>query len=129
LFHIVGQGTVQTGVVHVMERLAYHQGCLPLRNAIMQFLGAVLCLITGQSLGREGPAVHLGAASGSLMAQRLRLSNNSIRTLVACGTAAAIHASFNTPMAGVVFAMEVVMMEYTIAGFTPVISPRSWGRC
>ena len=55
------------------------------------------------------------------MGQWLRLPNNSIRTLVACGASAAIAASFNTPLAGVIFAMEVVMMEYTISGFTPVI--------
>lgn len=51
----------------------------------------------------------------------LTLPNNSIRTLVGCGSAAAIAAGFNTPMAGVIFAMEVIMMEYTIVGFTPVI--------
>src|SRR5690606_25713318 len=55
------------------------------------------------------------------MGQWMRLPNNSIRTLVACGCAAAISASFNTPISGVIFAMEVVMMEYTIAGFTPII--------
>lgn len=109
------------GVVHVMERLAYHQGHLPLRNTLYQFFGATVCLASGHSVGREGPSVHLGAASGSLLGQWLTLPNNSIRTLVACGTAAAIAASFNTPLAGVIFAMEVVMMEYTIAGFTPVI--------
>jgi CIC family chloride channel protein len=109
------------GVVHVMERLAYHQGYLPLSNAIQQFFGAAICIITGHSVGREGPTVHLGAASGSLLGQWLQLPNNSIRTLVACGTAAAIAAAFNTPLAGVIFAMEVVLMEYTVIGFTPVI--------
>jgi CIC family chloride channel protein len=72
-------------------------------------------------VGREGPGIHLGAASSSLLGQWLRLPNNSIQTLVACGSAAAIAASFNTPIAGVVFSMEVIMLEYTIAGFTPVI--------
>ena len=57
----------------------------------------------------------------SLLAQHLGLPNNTIRTLVACGTAAAIGASFNTPLAGVIFALEVVMMEYSLASFLPVI--------
>lgn len=111
----------RVGVVHVMERLSRHQGHLPLRNAAVQFFGGMLALITGQSGGREGPAVHLGAAASSLLGTAFQLPNNSIRTLVGCGTAAAIGASFNTPIAGVIFAMEVVMMEYTIVNFIPVI--------
>lgn len=111
----------KVGVVHVMERLNYHQGYITFRSAAIQFIVGVGTVITGQSAGREGPAVHLGAAFSSLMGQWMRRPNNSIRTLVACGCAAAISASFNTPIAGVIFAMEVVMMEYTIAGFTPII--------
>ncbi len=121
LFQYIAKGAAQVGVVHTMERLAYHQGRLPLRNAIWQFIGGAITLISGHSVGREGPSVHLGAASGSLLGQWLQLPNNSTRTLVACGVAAAIAASFNTPLAGVIFAMEVVLMEYTIAGFIPVI--------
>jgi len=112
---------LSVGVVHVMERLSRHQGRLPLRNAIVQFIGGAAALLTGQSGGREGPAIHLGAAASSLLGQFFRLPNNSARTLVACGTAAAIAGSFNTPLAGVIFAMEVVMMEYTITSFVPVI--------
>ncbi|WP_417546587.1 chloride channel protein [Marinobacter sp.] len=111
----------KVGVVHVMERLNYHQGYITAKSAFIQFIVGVTTVVTGQSAGREGPAVHLGAAFSSLMGQWMRLPNNSIRTLVACGCAAAISASFNTPIAGVIFAMEVVMMEYTIAGFTPII--------
>jgi CIC family chloride channel protein len=113
--------TRQVGVVHVMERLAYHAGRLPWRNAVLQFVGATIAIVTGHSIGREGPAIHVGAASASLLGKWLHLPNNSIRILVACGTAAAIAASFNTPIAGVIFAMEVVMMEYSLVGFTPVI--------
>ncbi len=109
------------GVVHVLDRLSRHQGHLPFRNALTQFVGASLSIISGHSVGREGPGVHLGAASGSLLGVHLGLPNNAVRTLVACGVAASIAASFNTPLAGVIFAMEVVMMEYTISGFTPVI--------
>ena len=111
----------RVGVVHVMERLSRHQGYLPLRNAVIQFFGGAIALATGQSGGREGPAIHLGATAASLLGQKFALPNNSIRTMVACGTAAAIAASFNTPIAGVIFAMEVVMMEYAIASFIPII--------
>jgi len=111
----------RVGVVHVMERLSLHQGNLPLKNAVIQFIGGAIALVTGQSGGREGPAIHLGATAASLLGRASRLPNNSLRTMVACGTAAAIASSFNTPIAGVIFAMEVVMMEYTIASFIPVI--------
>ena len=104
-----------------MERLSRHQGHLPAKNALVQFFGGILALATGQSGGREGPVIHLGAASASLMGQAFRLPNNSVRVLVACGTASAIAGSFNTPLAGVIFAMEVVMMEYTLGSFIPVI--------
>ncbi|MCF6212048.1 MAG: chloride channel protein [Gammaproteobacteria bacterium] len=113
-------GGAQVGVVHVLERLAYFQGHLPLRNMLLQFIGATMSIVSGHSVGREGPSVHLGAASGSLLGQALKLPNNSIQILLACG-AAAIAASFNTPIAGVIFAMEVILMEYTIVGFAPVI--------
>jgi len=119
--HKLGLHDRKVGIVHIMERLNYHQGYISFRSAMVQFVSGVTTVITGQSAGREGPAVHLGAAFSSLLGQWMRLPNNSIRTLVACGCAAAISASFHTPISGVIFAMEVVMMEYTIAGFTPII--------
>lgn len=120
-FQMLAKPLRQVGVVHVMERLAYHQGKLPYQNALVQFFGAIGAMASGLSLGREGPGVHLGAANGSLLGQWLRLPNSSLSVLVACGVAAAIGASFNTPLAGVIFAMEVVLMEYTMASFAPVI--------
>jgi CIC family chloride channel protein len=121
LFQFLPARRRQVGVVHVMERLYYHQGRMPFRNALVQFIGGAVSIITGQSVGREGPAIHLGAASGSLPGQYGGLPNNSLRVLTSCGVAAAIAAMFNTPLAGVIFAMEVVMMEYTVVGFAPVI--------
>ncbi|OBA00547.1 chloride channel protein [Halomonas sp. G11] len=109
------------GVAHVIERLTYHQGRFPLRNWLNQWWVGVVAVLGGLSAGREGPAIHLGAAASSGLGQRMRLPNNSLRVLVACGTAAGISASFNTPIAGVIFAMEVVMMEYTMMSFMPVI--------
>lgn len=109
------------GVSHVVNRLNNHHGWLPWQNAAAQFCAGAIALISGQSGGREGPSVHLGAAINSLAARFLHLPNNSTRILISCGSAAAISAAFNTPIAGVIFAMEVVMLEYTIIGFTPVI--------
>ena len=121
LFHFFAPAERRVGIVHVLERLQFHEGHLPLKNFILQFVGGIIALVSGQSVGREAPSVHLGAAISSFVGQYLQLPNNAVRIMVASGSAAAIAASFNTPLAGVVFAMEVVMMEYTIIGFTPVI--------
>ena len=115
------------GVSHVIERLTYHQGRFPLRNWLNQWWVGVVSVLGGLSAGREGPAIHLGAAASSGLGLKLRLPNNSLRVLVACGTAAGISASFNTPIAGVIFAMEVVMMEYTLMSFMPVILASTMG--
>ena len=101
--------------------MAYHQGRIGWRGFFLQFIGAALAIVSGHSVGREGPHVYLGAASGSLLGQNLALPHNAVRTLAACGAAAGIAASFNTPLAGVIFSLEVVMMEYTVASFIPVI--------
>lgn len=121
LFQSVSHRYRQVGVLHVIERLQYHQGRLPGANMMMQFAGGLLAMLSGHSVGREGPGVHMGAYSGSWLAKRLSLPNNIARTLVACGTAAAIGASFNTPLAGIIFAMEVILQQYTVQSFIPVI--------
>lgn len=111
----------EVGIVHVLSRMHSHYGQLPLRNAVVQFLGGVVALASGHSGGREGPGVHLGAAMSSGLCATLGLPNNSQRILIACGTAGSIAAAFDTPLAGVVFAMEVIVAEYTVVGFTPVL--------
>lgn len=121
ILHLLRPKFRQVGVVHVIERLDYHQGRLTLRNALVQFFTGSIALLSGHSVGREGPSIHLGATGGSILGRLLRVPNNSIRILVGCGVAAAIAAAFNTPLAGVIFAMEVVIMDYTVIGFTPVI--------
>lgn len=121
IFQLLKGKDNRVGIVHVLERLNHHHGVLPIRNAILQFATGAIALISGQSGGREGPAIHLGATTGSQMGKRLLQPANITRTLVGCGSAAAIAASFNTPIAGVIFAMEVIMMEYSFAGFTPII--------
>ncbi len=111
----------RVGVVHVIERLDWHQGRLYFGNFLHQFLAGAVAIASGHAIGREGPAVHLGASAASMLGQRMHLPHNSLRILVACGTAAAISAAFNTPVAGVIFALEILLVEYTVAGFLPVM--------
>lgn len=111
----------KVGVSHVLQRIEQHQGYLPKTNIIAQFFGAIIALIGGHSVGREGPAVHIGAGTASQFGQLLKTPHHRLRILAACGVASAISASFNTPMAGVIFAMEVVLLEYSIKGFIPII--------
>lgn len=111
----------KAGIGFVIERLSLHQGYFPFKNTINQFFVGAASIVFGFSAGREGPAVHLGAATSSFFGKRLSLPNNSIRLLVASGAAAAIAASFNTPLAGVAFAMEVILLEYSFASLTPII--------
>lgn len=110
-----------TGIVHVLRRMHTSYGALPGMNAVMQFIGGVIAMATGQSGGREGPGVHLGGAIVSLCGQYLHLPSNSLRLLVACGAAGGISVAFNTPLAGVIFAMEVILCEYTVVGFLPIV--------
>jgi H+/Cl- antiporter ClcA len=121
LFVRFAHGIQVLGVARVMERMEYYQGHMTWRGFVMQFLGAAIAIVSGHSVGREGPHVFLGAASGSLLGQALAIPNNSIRNMAACGTAAGISASFNTPLAGVIFALEVLALEYRVASFVPII--------
>lgn len=121
LFQALKPDQRPVGVVHTIERLDYHQGRLPLANFLAQFLGAAISILSGHSVGREGPSIHMGAAGGSLFGQWLKLPNNAIRILVACGVAAGIAASFNTPIAGIIFTVEVIMLEYISFSLLPII--------
>ena len=89
-FHRLSPADQQVGVIHVLNCLAHHDGLLPLKNAGIQLVAASVSIFSGHSVGREGPSIHIGAACGSWLGQQLRLSANSIRVLVACGTAGAV---------------------------------------
>jgi H+/Cl- antiporter ClcA len=120
-FHFLDSKHRHVSIGHVLERLHNYEGRMPVINLFVQFIGGIISLICGHSVGREGPAIHIGASISSLMGQWLKLPNNSLGTLIGCGVAAAIAASFNTPIAGVIFAMEVILMRYTITGFIPIM--------
>lgn len=112
----------EVGITHVIDRLQRGRGRLPIGNTMFQFVAALITLASGFSLGKEGPAVHVGSGIASILGRQLHRSPSQLRLLTGCGTAAAISAAFGTPLAGVLFAMEVVLMEYSLTGFIPIIA-------
>lgn len=122
LYRITPTSAQTVGLAYVLERLQFGRGRLPLANTLFQFVAALISLGSGHSVGREGPAIQMGAGVASLLGQYTHRPPSQLRLLIGCGTAAAISAAFNTPLAGVLFAMEVVLMEYSILGFAPIIA-------
>lgn len=109
------------GVADVVAASSLHGGRIPLRNGIWAAVISAVSLGTGASTGREGPVVHLGATLSSAIAEKLHLGRALSRTLLGCGVATAVAASFNAPIAGVFFALEVVLGHYALSAFAPVV--------
>ena len=109
------------GVPHVMEACALKGGRMSLKTGVAAAVVSATSLGFGASTGREGPVVHLGATMGAWLAKTLRMSANLSRTLLGCGVAAAVAASFNAPIAGVFFALEVVVGHYALSAFAPIV--------
>ena len=109
------------GVPEVMQAIALRGGRIRPQVVIIKALASAACLGSGGSAGREGPIVQIGAALGSVTGQVFRLSDDRIRNLVACGAAGGIAAVFNAPIAGTIFAMEVILGEFATAYFGNVV--------
>ncbi len=109
------------GVADVIEARAIRGGRIPLRQGLYSALVTVISLGSGASAGREGPVVHLGATIASGVARYFELPAGSVRNLLGCGVAAAVAASFNAPIAGTLFALEVVLGHYAMRAFVPVV--------
>lgn len=109
------------GVPEVMQAVALKGGRIRGRVAVVKTIASAFTIGSGGSAGREGPIVQIGATLGSKIAQMLRMSEARTRTLVACGAAGAIAAAFNAPLAGVFFALEVILQRFTSRGFATVV--------
>jgi len=109
------------GVPEVMQALILRGGRIRARVAVAKIAASALCIGTGGSAGREGPIIQVGSALGSSIGQILHLSDERIRNLVACGAAAGIAATFNAPIAGVAFAIEVLMCGLQMRAFGNVV--------
>ena len=109
------------GIDDVIESAALKGGRVSRRQGVATGLAALVTLSTGGSTGREGPAVHLGAMIASWVSERLKAPPISARDILGCGAAAAVSASFNAPIAGAIFAMEVVLRHYALHSYGPIV--------
>ncbi len=109
------------GVPEVMEAIALKGGVIRPRVLIAKVIASAVCIGSGGSVGREGPIVQIGSALGSTIGQFLKLTSTQLRTLVACGAAAGIAGTFNAPIAGALFSMEVILGDFGISQFSPIV--------
>jgi CIC family chloride channel protein len=111
------------GVPEVMIAVAENGGRIRPQVSVVKALASALCIGAGGSVGREGPIVQIGSALASSLGQRIRMPENRLRTLVACGAAGGIAATFNAPVTGVFFGVELILREFSIeAIFTVMLS-------
>jgi CIC family chloride channel protein len=109
------------GVPEVMEAVSLYGGFIRMRVVIIKSLASAASIAVGGSVGREGPIVQIGSAIGSVVGQVIKVSAGRMRVLVGCGAAAGIAATFNAPVAGMMFAMEIVLGDFAVATFSPIV--------
>jgi CIC family chloride channel protein len=119
--HFFMPGRRPHAVADVIEANALRVGRMSATVGLKAALVSAASIGVGASVGREGPVVHLGASLGSWVAKRLHLGRTPARTLLGCGVAAAVAASFNAPIAGAFFALEVVVGHYALTAFAPIV--------
>jgi CIC family chloride channel protein len=121
LVHFFAQEAKGHGVPEVMEAVARRGGSIRPRVVAVKALASSLCIASGGSVGREGPIIQIGSAVGSTVGQILRVSPRRLRTLVGCGAAAGMAATFNAPVAGALFAVEVILGDFGVPQFSPIV--------
>ena len=109
------------GVPEVMIAVADRGGRIRPQVSVVKALASALCIATGGSVGREGPIVQIGSAMASSLGQRVRMPESRLRILVACGAAGGISATFNAPITGVFFGVEIILRAFSVEAMFPVM--------
>ena len=109
------------GVPEVMQAILLRGGAIRPRVALVKAVASAITIGTGGSVGREGPIIQIGSSIGSTVGQFFNLPSSRLKTLVGCGAAAGIAAAFNAPIAGALFAVEIILMDFAVAQFSPIV--------
>ncbi|MFT5784451.1 MAG: CIC family chloride channel protein, partial [Candidatus Krumholzibacteriia bacterium] len=121
LIHFFAREAKGHGVPEVMDAMIFKKGVIRPVVALVKIVASAITIAFGGSVGREGPIVQIGAGLGSTLGQLLRYSPQRLRTLIGCGAAAGIAATFNAPIAGAFFALEVLNRDFAVVTFSPII--------
>ncbi|SHE33182.1 chloride channel protein, CIC family [Desulfacinum infernum DSM 9756] len=111
----------EDGVPATMVAVALRNGFMKWSQAVLRMVMSAITLGSGGSAGSEGPIIQIGSALASGIGQTLRVSGNRLRIIAACGAAAGLASIFNAPIAGVLFALEVVLGEFNVSSFSPIV--------
>ncbi len=109
------------GVPEVMDAIIMRNGIIRPRVVFAKLIASAVYIASGGSVGREGPVIQIGAAVGSTIGQFFRVNAKRMRTFVACGAASGIAAAFNAPVAGALFAVEVILGDFAVPQFSAVV--------
>ncbi|WP_375267467.1 chloride channel protein [Planktotalea sp.] len=120
LHHFTPDGRVRS-VADVIEGAALNEGRVEKKAGIASALSSMITLGTGGSTGREGPVVHIAAMISSWVSNVIRADGITGRDLLGCAVAAAVSASFNAPIAGALFALEVILRHFAVHAFAPIV--------
>jgi CIC family chloride channel protein len=121
MIHLFAREARGHGVPEVMLAVAERGGRIRPQVAVVKSVASALCIGGGGSVGREGPIVQIGSALGSTLGQLTRVPESRLRILVACGAAGGISATFNAPIAGVFFALELILRDFEAESFGVVV--------
>jgi CIC family chloride channel protein len=120
-------GSIEKGTSQILYAVAKKSSIIPKKQMYAQIVTSSLTVGLGGSAGLESPIVITGAAFGSNYSQRYKLSYKDRTLLIGCGVAAGIAAAFNAPIAGVLFAIEVLLVDVSISAFTPIMIAAATG--
>ncbi len=121
LIYFLAREAEGNGVPEVMEAVVIKNGIIRPVVVMIKIVASALSIGSGGSVGREGPIVQIGAAIGSSIGQFLKLRQVQMKTIVGCGVAAGISATFNAPIAGSLFALELIVSDFGLTSFIPII--------
>jgi len=121
IIYFFAKETKGHGVPEVIQSVALSGGKIRFRVSFIKALVSSVFIGAGGSVGREGPIVQIGSSIGSSLGQVFHMSKDKTRVLVACGAAAGITATFNTPLAGIFFALEVILRNYSPRHFASIV--------
>ncbi len=121
LVYYLAPETKGHGVPEVMYAVDREGGRIRIRVAVIKALASSVCIGSGGSVGREGPIVQIGSSLGSTLGQLFRLSRDKVKILVACGAGGGIAATFNAPLAGIFFALEIILRSYAPRHISSVV--------